>query len=175
MIMLLFFQIGPIPSKVKQLDSKQPGNSKLFPVINLPVYFINSKQPGFCEQFYDDQKVLYHQVWLYIHKHFLKSHTYLNEMFCFKICFKNYWIYIKYHLSLLFFCQKSILFIFSDPIRYSTFSKYQRMWLPSRNIMSCLCQSLQWNFTTKSNVSMLLQPRKSMDCIAKLWLQVTKF
>ena len=61
-------------------------------------------------------------------------------------------------------------FSFADKIRHTTLSKYQRMWLSTWNIMSCLCQSLQWNFTKKQNISLLLQSRKSMDCPTNLWL-----
>ena len=43
------------------LDSEQPGNSKPFPLTNLPVYFIKSEKPGVSEQFCNDQKVTYHQ------------------------------------------------------------------------------------------------------------------
>jgi hypothetical protein len=31
-------------------------------VTYFPVYYINSEQPGVSEQFYNDQKVPYHQV-----------------------------------------------------------------------------------------------------------------
>ena len=41
----------------EQLDSEQPGNTKPFPVTNLPVYFVNSEQPGITEQFCDGQKL----------------------------------------------------------------------------------------------------------------------
>ena len=41
------------------LDSEQPGNSKLFLVTKLPVYFKNSEEPS--KQFCDDQKVSYCQ------------------------------------------------------------------------------------------------------------------
>ena len=39
------------------LNKEQIGNSEPFPVTNLPVYLINSKQIGISEQFCDGQKV----------------------------------------------------------------------------------------------------------------------
>ena len=50
---------------VTLVDSEQPGNSEPFPVKNLPVYLMNSEQHGVSEQFCDEQKVPYLQVWLY--------------------------------------------------------------------------------------------------------------
>lgn len=47
------------------LDSEKVSNRETFPVINLLVYFIIREQPGNSEQFCHDQKVRYHQVWLY--------------------------------------------------------------------------------------------------------------
>ena len=44
------------------LDSEQLDKSELFPVTHLPVHFINSEQLGVSEQFCDDQKCPYHQV-----------------------------------------------------------------------------------------------------------------
>ena len=52
---------------MKRLDSEQPDNSESFPVVNLLFYFMNSEQPGDSEQFWDDQKVSYHQVQLHHH------------------------------------------------------------------------------------------------------------
>ena len=49
----------------EQLNKKQIGNSEPFPVTNLLVYLINSEQIGISEQFCDDQKVPYYQVWQY--------------------------------------------------------------------------------------------------------------
>ena len=49
----------------ERLNKEQLGNSEPFPVTNLPVYLINSEQIGISEQFCDDQKVPYYQVWLY--------------------------------------------------------------------------------------------------------------
>ena len=46
----------------ERLNKEQIGNSKPFPVTNLPVYLINSEQIGISEQFCDDQKVPNHQV-----------------------------------------------------------------------------------------------------------------
>ena len=50
----------------ERLDSEQPGNSEPFPVTNMPVYIINSEQPGVREQICDDEKVPYYQVRLYM-------------------------------------------------------------------------------------------------------------
>ena len=49
----------------ERLDSEQLGNIEPFAVTNLPLYFINTEQSGFNEQFCNDQKVPHHQVWLY--------------------------------------------------------------------------------------------------------------
>ena len=48
------------------LNKEQLGNSEPFPVTNLSVYLINSEQIGISEQFWDEQKVPYCQVWLYV-------------------------------------------------------------------------------------------------------------
>ena len=45
-------------------EKEQIGNSEPFPVANLPVLFINSEQIGIREQFWDNLKVPYCQVWL---------------------------------------------------------------------------------------------------------------
>ena len=47
------------------LHTEQLCNSEPFPVTNKPVNLINSEQIGISEQFFDDQKVPYYQVWLY--------------------------------------------------------------------------------------------------------------
>ena len=50
----------------ERIDSEHLGNSEPLPATNLPVYFINSEQPGISEQCYDSQKVSYYQVRLYV-------------------------------------------------------------------------------------------------------------
>ena len=47
------------------LTKEQLGNSEPFPMTNMPAHLINSEQIGFSEQFCDNQKVPYYQVWLY--------------------------------------------------------------------------------------------------------------
>ena len=47
------------------LNSEQPGYSEPFPATNLPIYFINSKQPGVSKQFCKEQNVCNHLVCLY--------------------------------------------------------------------------------------------------------------
>ena len=47
------------------LNKEQIANSEPFSVTNLLVYLINSEKNGISEQFSDDQKVPYHQVWLH--------------------------------------------------------------------------------------------------------------
>ena len=44
------------------LDSEQLGNIEPFAVTNLAVYFTNSEQSGFNEQFCNDQQVPRHRV-----------------------------------------------------------------------------------------------------------------
>ena len=44
----------------ERFDKEKIGVKEPFPVTNLPVYFINSEQPGVSEQFCDGQKVPYH-------------------------------------------------------------------------------------------------------------------
>ena len=41
----------------ERIDSEHLGNSEPLPATNLPVYFINSEQPGISEQCCDGQKV----------------------------------------------------------------------------------------------------------------------
>ena len=48
-----------------KINSEQLGNSE---PTNFPVYLINSEQPGVSEHFWDDQKVPYRQVRLYLQK-----------------------------------------------------------------------------------------------------------
>ena len=48
------------------LNSEQPGYSESLLVTNLPVYFINSKQPGVSKQFCEDQNVHNHLVCLHL-------------------------------------------------------------------------------------------------------------
>ena len=50
---------------VKLGFKEQLGNSEPFPMTNMPAHLINSEQIGFSEQFCDNQKVPYYQVWLY--------------------------------------------------------------------------------------------------------------
>ena len=43
----IFIKVGTVKLGDKERpDSEQPGNSEPFTVTNLPVYFINSEQPG---------------------------------------------------------------------------------------------------------------------------------
>ena len=48
----------------ERLSKEQLGNSKQFPVTNIPVHILNSKQIGISEQLYNDQTVPYYQVQL---------------------------------------------------------------------------------------------------------------
>ena len=61
----------------ERLDSEQPGNSEPFPVTNMPVYIINSEQPGVSEQICDDEKVPYYQVRLYMQGQICSSKVFL--------------------------------------------------------------------------------------------------
>ena len=81
----------------ERLDSEQPGNSEPFPVTNMPVYIINSEQPGVSEQICDDEKVPYYQVRLYMPGQICSSKVFLfcNEFIQF--------IQILNFLSKLFF------------------------------------------------------------------------
>ena len=53
----------------ERFEKEQIGIKEPFLVNNLLVYLINREQISISEQFCDDQKVSYYQVWLY---HFCK-------------------------------------------------------------------------------------------------------
>ena len=61
----------------ERLDSEQPGNSEQFPVTNMPVYIMNSEQPGVSKQICDDEKVPYYQVRLYMPGQICSSKVFL--------------------------------------------------------------------------------------------------